>query len=80
MKGLNTTPGTLVGEQEPGWEPVMEKKDFKVWRRPIPNSHLYEYRGEPSPRLTCGATCVLTNNHVVQQNDICALELLSLKV
>ncbi|XP_061732258.1 stAR-related lipid transfer protein 7, mitochondrial [Nerophis ophidion] len=27
-----------------GWELVMEKKDFKVWKRPIPDSHLYEYR------------------------------------
>ncbi|XP_061886903.1 stAR-related lipid transfer protein 7, mitochondrial-like [Entelurus aequoreus] len=27
-----------------GWEAVMEKKDFKVWKRPIPDSHLYEYR------------------------------------
>uniref|UniRef100_A0A3Q3XB05 StAR-related lipid transfer protein 7, mitochondrial n=1 Tax=Mola mola TaxID=94237 RepID=A0A3Q3XB05_MOLML len=44
VKCLNATPGTAVGEQEPGWEAVMEKKDFKVWRRPILNSHLYEYR------------------------------------
>lgn len=26
------------------WEPVMERKNFRVWRRPIPDSHLYEYR------------------------------------
>ncbi|KAK7895709.1 hypothetical protein WMY93_021034 [Mugilogobius chulae] len=32
------------GHSEPGWEIVMDKKDFKVWRRPIANSHLYEYR------------------------------------
>ncbi|KAJ7987204.1 hypothetical protein DPEC_G00336320 [Dallia pectoralis] len=29
---------------ETGWEVVMEKKNFKVWRRPIEQSHLYEYR------------------------------------
>ncbi|XP_072311475.1 stAR-related lipid transfer protein 7, mitochondrial [Eucyclogobius newberryi] len=36
--------GTVGGHSEPGWEVVMDKKDFKVWRRPILNSHLYEYR------------------------------------
>lgn len=38
---LNPSFGTVVG---PGWEIVMEKKDFRVWRQPIPNSHLYEYK------------------------------------
>nr|XP_057916509.1 stAR-related lipid transfer protein 7, mitochondrial [Doryrhamphus excisus]XP_057916517.1 stAR-related lipid transfer protein 7, mitochondrial [Doryrhamphus excisus]XP_057916526.1 stAR-related lipid transfer protein 7, mitochondrial [Doryrhamphus excisus]XP_057916535.1 stAR-related lipid transfer protein 7, mitochondrial [Doryrhamphus excisus] len=33
-----------TGHMEPGWEVVMEKKDFRVWKRPIPDSHLYEYR------------------------------------
>lgn len=42
-KSLNTNAGT-TGQLEPGWEVVMEKKDFKVWKRPLPNSHLYEYR------------------------------------
>ncbi|KAK0147587.1 StAR-related lipid transfer protein 7, mitochondrial [Merluccius polli] len=32
------------GELEAGWEAVVEKKDFKVWKRPLPDSHLYEYR------------------------------------
>lgn len=64
VKCLNATPGTAVGEQEPGWEAVMEKKDFKVWRRPILNSHLYEYRGKPSHHLTCGARCLLTDKHI----------------
>ncbi|KAM9455690.1 stAR-related lipid transfer protein 7, mitochondrial isoform 1-T3 [Clarias gariepinus] len=26
------------------WEIVMEKKTFKVWRRPVEGSHLFEYR------------------------------------
>uniref|UniRef100_A0AAQ6IQU3 StAR-related lipid transfer protein 7, mitochondrial n=1 Tax=Anabas testudineus TaxID=64144 RepID=A0AAQ6IQU3_ANATE len=43
-KCLNTSSGTMTGQQDPSWEIVMEKKDFRVWRRPIPNSHLYEYR------------------------------------
>ncbi|XP_054612479.1 stAR-related lipid transfer protein 7, mitochondrial [Dunckerocampus dactyliophorus] len=34
----------VSGHMEPGWEVVMEKKDFRVWKRPIPDSHLYEYR------------------------------------
>uniref|UniRef100_A0A3Q3K588 StAR-related lipid transfer protein 7, mitochondrial n=1 Tax=Monopterus albus TaxID=43700 RepID=A0A3Q3K588_MONAL len=44
VKLLSTSSGTVTGKQDPGWEVVMEKKDFKVWRRSIPNSHLYEYR------------------------------------
>nr|XP_040054357.1 stAR-related lipid transfer protein 7, mitochondrial [Gasterosteus aculeatus aculeatus] len=44
IKSLNTTSGTKAGQLEPGWEVVVEKKGFKVWKRPIPDSHLYEYR------------------------------------
>ncbi|XP_006625582.1 stAR-related lipid transfer protein 7, mitochondrial [Lepisosteus oculatus] len=29
---------------EQGWEVVMDRKGFYVWRKPIPDSHLYEYR------------------------------------
>ncbi|XP_066506738.1 stAR-related lipid transfer protein 7, mitochondrial [Hoplias malabaricus] len=31
-------------ETENGWEAVIEKKTFKVWRRPVEGSHLFEYR------------------------------------
>ncbi|XP_027031208.1 stAR-related lipid transfer protein 7, mitochondrial [Tachysurus fulvidraco] len=31
-------------QTEDGWEIVMEKKSFKVWRRPFEGSHLFEYR------------------------------------
>ncbi|XP_040915294.1 stAR-related lipid transfer protein 7, mitochondrial [Toxotes jaculatrix] len=44
VKRLSTSIGAVASQQDPCWEAVMEKKDFKVWRRPIPNSHLYEYR------------------------------------
>ncbi|XP_031711278.1 stAR-related lipid transfer protein 7, mitochondrial [Anarrhichthys ocellatus] len=44
IKCLNTTSGTKAGLLEPGWEVVVEKKGFKVWKRPIPDCHLYEYR------------------------------------
>ncbi|KAA8584257.1 hypothetical protein FQN60_008042 [Etheostoma spectabile] len=44
VKSLNTASGTVAGHLELGWEVVMEKKGFRVWKRPIPNSHLYEYR------------------------------------
>ncbi|KAF3702105.1 StAR-related lipid transfer protein 7 [Channa argus] len=44
VKRLTRSSVTVSGQQDPGWEIVMEKKDFRVWRRPIPNSHLYEYR------------------------------------
>uniref|UniRef100_A0A665UZB8 StAR-related lipid transfer protein 7, mitochondrial n=1 Tax=Echeneis naucrates TaxID=173247 RepID=A0A665UZB8_ECHNA len=42
VKRLNSS--NAVEQQGSGWEVVMEKKDFRVWKRPIPNSHLYEYR------------------------------------
>ncbi|XP_004609292.2 stAR-related lipid transfer protein 7, mitochondrial [Sorex araneus] len=32
------------GAKEQPWEMVMEKKHFKLWRRPIAGSHLYQYR------------------------------------
>ncbi|XP_029921897.1 stAR-related lipid transfer protein 7, mitochondrial [Myripristis murdjan] len=44
VRRLSTSPGTLAAQVEPGWEVVMDKRDFKVWKRPIPGSHLYEYR------------------------------------
>lgn len=43
VKCQNTASGT-ASRLEPGWEVVMDKKGFKVWKRPIPDSHLYEYR------------------------------------
>ncbi|XP_029941082.1 stAR-related lipid transfer protein 7, mitochondrial [Salarias fasciatus] len=43
-KRLSSSSGPVSEQQEQGWEVVIDKKDFKVWKRPIPNSHLYEYR------------------------------------
>lgn len=41
-------------DKEEPWEMVMDKKHFKLWRRPITGTHLYQYRGEPCmPPLTC---------------------------
>ncbi|XP_073478159.1 stAR-related lipid transfer protein 7, mitochondrial [Aquarana catesbeiana] len=31
-------------EDDEGWELVMDKKDFRLWRRPIEGTHLYQYR------------------------------------
>ncbi|KAM6984876.1 stAR-related lipid transfer protein 7, mitochondrial-like [Aplochiton taeniatus] len=36
--------GAVEVKADPGWEVVMDKKDFKVWKRPIQDTHLYEYR------------------------------------
>lgn len=44
VKRLSSHSGTEARHHDPGWEVVVEKKDFRVWKRPIPNSHLYEYR------------------------------------
>ncbi|NXY00302.1 STAR7 protein, partial [Centropus bengalensis] len=30
------------------WEMIMDKKHFKLWRRPIEGTHLYQYRGNGS--------------------------------
>ena len=30
---------------EPAWELLIEKQNFKVWRKPVPNSYLYQYKG-----------------------------------
>ncbi|XP_062817365.1 stAR-related lipid transfer protein 7, mitochondrial [Anolis carolinensis] len=30
--------------EEQNWEMVMDKKNFKLWRRPVEGSHLYQYR------------------------------------
>ncbi|XP_062268860.1 stAR-related lipid transfer protein 7, mitochondrial [Platichthys flesus] len=43
-KHYNASLGTVTGQQESCWEVVIEKTDFRVWKRPIPNSHLFEYR------------------------------------
>ncbi|KAL4609651.1 stAR-related lipid transfer protein 7, mitochondrial-like [Arapaima gigas] len=43
MKGEDAS-RVAQGDVDAGWEIVMEKKNFWVWRRPIVNSHLYEYR------------------------------------
>ncbi|TRY68041.1 hypothetical protein DNTS_003628 [Danionella cerebrum] len=40
-QNMNIKTGISV---DPCWEVVMEKKNFKVWRRPILDSHLFEYR------------------------------------
>ncbi|XP_060712542.1 stAR-related lipid transfer protein 7, mitochondrial isoform X1 [Hemiscyllium ocellatum] len=31
-------------EEDSGWQLVMERPNFRLWRRPIPGSHLYQYR------------------------------------
>ncbi|KAI5622614.1 stAR-related lipid transfer protein 7, mitochondrial [Silurus asotus] len=36
--------GKASAQAESGWEIVMEKKTFKVWKRPVEGSHLFEYR------------------------------------
>uniref|UniRef100_A0A8C9SVF6 StAR-related lipid transfer protein 7, mitochondrial n=1 Tax=Scleropages formosus TaxID=113540 RepID=A0A8C9SVF6_SCLFO len=43
MKSQNLS-RVVPGNVDAGWEIVMEKKNFWLWRRPILNSHLYEYR------------------------------------
>lgn len=44
---------SVTGMQQQEWEIVIEQKDFKVWKRPMPNSHLYEYRGKLIHNLNC---------------------------
>ncbi|XP_008566147.1 PREDICTED: stAR-related lipid transfer protein 7, mitochondrial [Galeopterus variegatus] len=39
-------------DKEQPWEMVMEKKHFKLWRRPIMGTHLYQYRGKEHTKNT----------------------------
>lgn len=45
------------GGKEQPWEMVMDKKHFKLWRRPIAGTHLYQYRGESSLAAAKRALC-----------------------
>ncbi|CAJ1070462.1 stAR-related lipid transfer protein 7%2C mitochondrial [Xyrichtys novacula] len=73
-KNLNTASGKAAGQQEPGWEVVMERKDFKVWKRPIPNSHLYEYRGQATLHLM-PVTCVTLDTEYRKKWDSLVIKL-----
>ncbi|OCT89960.1 hypothetical protein XELAEV_18018575mg [Xenopus laevis] len=43
--GADTIRGqTSTDTEDQGWELVVDKKDFKLWRRPIEGTHLYQYR------------------------------------
>ncbi|KAM6294624.1 LOW QUALITY PROTEIN: stAR-related lipid transfer protein 7, mitochondrial [Aegotheles albertisi] len=50
MKRMESAAGVLQGgipRPEPRaehWEMIMDKKHFKLWRRPIEGTHLYQYR------------------------------------
>ena len=66
------------GGKEQPWEMVMDKKHFKLWRRPISGTHLYQYRGES--RLAagavfcpsrCSALCSLTLSILVLSREHC---------
>ena len=65
-KRFNASLSAVTGQQDPCWEVVIEKKDFRVWKRPIPNSHLYEYRGQPThiPHTCSLGFCDADNAHI----------------
>ncbi|XP_075063464.1 stAR-related lipid transfer protein 7, mitochondrial [Mixophyes fleayi] len=49
MKRMQAAAHTAQGhipliDEDQGWELVMDKKDFRLWRRPIEGTHLYQYR------------------------------------
>lgn len=44
VKNITASTEKPASQAEGGWEVVMERMNFRVWRRPIPDSHLYEYR------------------------------------
>ena len=71
------------GGTEQPWEMVMDKKHFKLWRRPISGTHLYQYRGESRPAAggvfrpgRCMALCSLTLSIVVLFWEHCPAVLL----
>ena len=40
--------GKVHGELEKEWEVVINKKDLLAWRKPVPNTELYEYKSNYS--------------------------------
>ena len=47
------TSGQLVadGGHLSGWEQLINKNHLTVWRKPIANSYLYEYKGLCNPQV-----------------------------
>ncbi|MEE6509956.1 hypothetical protein FKM82_028524 [Ascaphus truei] len=44
FQGLDSPVQIPVSDGEQSWELVIDKKDFKLWKRPIEGTHLYQYR------------------------------------
>jgi len=38
--------GQVHGKLAEEWEIVISKKDLLAWRKPVPNSELYEYKSK----------------------------------
>jgi len=49
-----STSGQLVsgGDHLDTWEQLISKNHLTVWRKPVPNSYLYEYKGQTNPQAT----------------------------
>lgn len=57
VKSQTSAPEKFAGQVDAAWEVVIEKKTFKVWRRPIEGSHLFEYRGQKNRKENAGIFC-----------------------
>ncbi|XP_034047773.1 stAR-related lipid transfer protein 7, mitochondrial [Thalassophryne amazonica] len=44
VKRVHQSSGTVAGPLEPDWEVVTERKDLTVWKRPLPDSSMHEYK------------------------------------
>lgn len=44
----------------PSWEPVIEKQNLKVWRKPKDSTYLYEYKGKNATSMGEGDRGALT--------------------
>ena len=38
--------GQVHGQLAKDWEVVINKKDLLAWRKPVPNTELYEYKSK----------------------------------
>ena len=42
----NASPATPVDHYMDDWESVIQSNHLKVWRKEVPDSYLYEYKGK----------------------------------
>ena len=60
--------------KDDGWHKIIDRGQFCMWRKPVPNSYLFEYKGSDS---ICISNMYLTNDFMrrVQINALWLIEM-----